>query len=217
MLRFGIERGCFIVDKETGKAVVVPSNLPMDCCGLLVEFRGSPFTSIEDAVGSAMAAELKVERMMANNDELANLELSYLPVMDIDRATRIAAARLHEKGMIEYRNMYGHISHRNKIGEMTAGIHLSVTDERTETVMSYDRDGGQNNKTVSHNVLWDFSSLFRLLDKMFVDEIKDSKRNPGFYELKHDGRIEYRSLPTNIDYGKLIDVVHEWENWRKGE
>ena len=99
---------------------------------------------------------------------------------------------------------------------MTAGIHLSVTDEQTETVMSYDRDGGQNNKTVSHNVLWDFSSLFRLLDKMFVNEIKDSKRNPGFYELKYDGRIEYRSLPTNIDYGKLIDVVHEWENGQKG-
>jgi hypothetical protein len=46
-------------------------------------------------------------------------------------------------------------------------------------------------------------------DNTFKDEIRKSGRNPGFYEVKGDGRIEYRSLPNNVDMGKVEMVLRQ--------
>jgi hypothetical protein len=43
----------------------------------------------------------------------------------------------------------------------------------------------------------------------FAKEIAGARRRPGFYEIKSDGRIEYRSLPNTINKHKLISVLKE--------
>jgi hypothetical protein len=58
---------------------------------------------------------------------------------------------------------------------------------------------------------FDWMRWFLLFDKAFKEEIKNSYRNPGFYELKSDGRIEYRSLPNNINMDKLINVIQTFQ------
>lgn len=58
-----------------------------------------------------------------------------------------------------------------------------------------------------YSQVFDFISVIRSLDTLFSKEIKDTKRVPGVYAIK-DGqygkRIEYRSLPANIDLDKLL-------------
>lgn len=58
------------------------------------------------------------------------------------------------------------------------------------------------------NECFDYITIFKKLDEAFAEEIKEAKRLPGFYEIKSDGRIEYRSLPSNVSLFKVIDVIN---------
>lgn len=53
----------------------------------------------------------------------------------------------------------------------------------------------------------DHAMLVGRLDSAFKAEIRAARRNPGFYERKGDGRIEYRSLPNNVDLEKVREVL----------
>lgn len=191
----GLEREFLVANVgEANRFIVVPDGLPADECGLLAEARGQPFHSVEEAVFSLQADSYRLAKLF----EAKGLVLVDLPIGKIDRNTRIEAARKYAKGLVRYANLYGYKAHRNNMAEQTAGIHISFTDPVTVT-------GRDCNTTV--NGLFDWASIFVGLDKAFADEIKAAKRNPGFYELKHDRRIEYRSLPNNVNFNKLIEVL----------
>ena len=55
--------------------------------------------------------------------------------------------------------------------------------------------------------MFDFVQIIRKLDEAFKGEIKAAKRLPGFYEIKPDRRVEYRSLPNDVDLGKIIKTL----------
>lgn len=194
-LNIGLEQE-FFVTNAAGELVVVPAELPHDECGLLAESRGLPFNSPEEAVFSLSA---DVYRLRAQATKLG-LTLHYSPsVMTITRQMRQQAARIYAKGVVKQENIYGYEFHRNSASEQTAGIHISFTNPH-----NYPRDNG-GSYTV--NQMFDYVKIFTGLDKAFATEIKEAKRNKGFYELKEDGRIEYRSLPANTDLGKVIEVL----------
>ncbi len=75
-----------------------------------------------------------------------------------------------------------------------AGLHISITNPRSYT--------GDNNREVTYFPCFDYPSIFRKLEKEFTSEIKAAYRNPGFYEVKPDGRVEYRSLPATLIHSK---------------
>ena len=202
MITYGLELEGFLVHKETGEAQVVNSAiLPADGCGLLVEARGEPNRKIEQAIGSLLGELMRIEKEIQSHEKLQDVFLSLTPIMKISKATRIAARRLNEKRPIAYQNIYKYISHRNTQKELTAGLHLSVTDR-----IKYVKD----KEEFFHNQPWDFVRFFKYLDEKFKEEIKVSKRNPGFYEIKFDGRIEYRSLPCDVNLEKLYSVIKEY-------
>lgn len=45
---------------------------------------------------------------------------------------------------------------------------------------------------------FDFVEIIRNLDSEFKDEITTANRQPGFYSVKDDIRVEYRSLPNFV-------------------
>lgn len=194
MFKIGLEKEFFVL--KDGRPSVVPMNLPYDACGLLAEARGLPFTSPEEAVFSLMADVYRVER----DASAMGFTLSDVPFMTIGRDVRLAASRTFAKGLTKYQNIYGYGEHRNRQSEHTAGIHISFT--KPVTVKSGDA-------TVEYYSMFDWLTIFKALDKAFATEIKMAKRNPGFYEIKHDGRIEYRSLPANVSLTKIIEVLHD--------
>jgi hypothetical protein len=209
-LKVGLEQEFFCVssgENNTEIPNLVPKAIPYyDDCGWLFEARGNPSRDIIDAIFSLKAAVYRLDASIAaynRNKSADNPELKKgsLPFMTIERDLKVAAARKFSKGLIRYRNLYGHEHHRTRNNEFTAGIHISFTNP-TEV-------RNEDKRTVTVNGMFDFNRLFSIFDKEFSTEIREAKRNPGFYEIKGDGRIEYRSLPNTVNLEKVISVVNE--------
>lgn len=200
MFKFGLEQELFIFKNNKITEVPKGSSLPYDECGYLAEARGKPSDNIRDAVYLLMSERDRIKALAAKE----GLVLEEIPVATIPDDVRLRIRRRFSKGTTSFQNLYGFTSHKNKITEGTAGIHLSITNQG-----EYQRNTNGNYHTEYYNKMWDFVQLFRFLDKKFEREIKDAKRNPGFYEIKSDGRIEYRSLPANIFHLNLISSAVE--------
>jgi hypothetical protein len=191
-MKIGLEKEFFV--KHNDKVIIVPDGMPFDDSGLLTEARSMPFDNVVEAVYSLRAS---IHRLQESAAKLG-LQLSDAPVEKIDRDTRIEATRKFSKGLTRYQNLYGFKHHRNSSNETPAGIHISFTNPS---------DFRHEKGTFTYNRMFDYVGIFKYLDEQFKEEIKSSKRNPGFYELKEDGRIEYRSLPANTNLDKIINVL----------
>ena len=194
-MKIGLEKEFFLVNKE-GEPQIIPQGISMDECGVLAEARGLPFDNGIDAVYSLKASIHKLDVAVSKLE--GGMKLVDVPYMKIPRNTQLALTRLYVKPIRKEHNLYGYEIHRNAFSVQTAGIHVSFTDE------------GRYHKTIDDpefvfNRMFDFPTIFRAFDKKFEKEIKDSKRCPGFYEIKEDGRVEYRSLPANV---KLDDIAN---------
>lgn len=196
-LKFGLEKEFFCLSTEDKSVSVVPKGMAADSCGWLVEARGNAFTNIVDAVFSLHADIHRLVKEAGGKGVI----LVDTPLLKVPRDVRVAAARASAKGLISYENLYGYQHHKNTGLDATAGVHISFT--RPVTV-----DRGEGRESGILNGMFDWAKIFIGLDKAFAAEIKAAKRLPGFYELKDDGRIEYRSLPANVDLNKVMDVVH---------
>jgi hypothetical protein len=205
-MKVGLEKEFFLVD-DKGQPVDLTElrSLPCDECGWLVEARGLPFRNdIIEAVFSLKASIYRIEQelLLINARQksagLAELTLTDNPVMKVSRDIRLKCARKFTKSLIKYQNFYGYQSHRHALTEATAGIHISLTSE----VEVY-----HGNEKHIYNRNFDWPQIFVKLDKAFAEEIKAAKRRPGFYELKPDGRVEYRSLPANANLDKVMEVL----------
>jgi len=192
MLKYGLEKEYFLL--KDGKPIVV-SGFPADECGLLVEARGEPHYSITGAIFSLLSKDYELQTKAKKE----SLVLSDQPLMVIPHDVKLEAMRRFAKPLIKYENLYGHKAHKNSLREQTAGVHISFTSPQS---YSYD-----NGKIYKYNTIFDFVQIFKKLDKAFAEEIKSAKRLPGFYELKTDGRIEYRSLPANVNLFKVIEIL----------
>ena len=182
------------MNSEGDLIIPVPCGLPYDDSGMLVEARGKPFRSPVDAVYSLMASVHELRHM-------TKATLVTLPYAKVTKEQKFAVRRSFSKGTNNYQNLYGYEYHKTRQNEHTSGIHISFTNPAFSTA----KDGTR----MEYNAMFDFPQLFRKLDMEFKDEIKASKRNPGFYEIKSDGRVEYRSLPSNVSLGKIIDVLNK--------
>lgn len=120
--------------------------------------------------------------------------------MPVPKTVRDKARRRFRKDLVTEKNLYGHKSHRNRMTEGIAGLHVSITVPAAYRV---------GETTYYHNVIWDFVPFIQHMDAEFAQEIKDAKRRPGFYDLHSDGRFEYRSLPASVCIEKLERVVTE--------
>jgi hypothetical protein len=206
MLKWGLEKEFFLLDAENKPYVIQREwSLPFDECGWLVEARGNPFYNIIDAVFSLKAEIYKIEQTLVKVNESLKatvLHLDDCSVCKVDRKARVLAARSYGKPPIKYQNFYGHDHHKNAITEATAGVHISITDPVTIT-----RKDGTD---YTYHPNFDWPQIFLTLDREFKEEIKAAKRQPGFYEMKQDGRVEYRSLPSNVDLDKVIKVLSKF-------
>ena len=194
-MKYGLE--CeFFVFAETGDTPLggLPSSLTPDECGFLAEARGQACYSIREAVFSLKADIYRLDE----EAKKLGLKLVRVPLLKVPQKAILKSRRMFSKGLLTYQNMYGYEEHKIS-GKKTAGIHISFTNP-VQIRCAED-------KYETHNAMFDFIQIIRKLDLAFKEEIKHSRRNPGFYELKSDGRIEYRSLPNNVEFEKIIRVL----------
>lgn len=209
-MKIGFELELFcrkpLENQTGGDYCLVPAGLPFDECGWLVEVRSEPHNDLRKAI-ALLNAELELVREQATKKGVI---LVQEPVAEIPRTLKVEAARKHIKGLIKYSNIYGHQTHKCKTQFATASLHVSFTNQKVKTFskISWSLDGKFITKTefkedFQYPGFVDHAKIIVGLDKAFAQEIKAAQRNPGFYEVKSDGRIEYRSLPNTIDLAKL--------------
>lgn len=195
MFKIGLELEEFCVN-NSGEITLIPknSNIPHDGCGWLIEYRSEACKDIVDAVYSLRAAEYKAKRLL----EKAGVSGLRKPVEKPSKDVRLAARKRFIKNIVRFNNLYGHKCHRNTMTEAIAALHVSITIS-------------EESKYNRVNKIFDFADFIRYMDKEFAQEIKESKRRPGFYEIKPDGRFEYRSLPNDVDQTKLMRVINNYK------
>lgn len=196
-MKFGLECEFFVRKSSVGGYVLLgglDASLTPDECGFLAEARGKPCSNIRDAVFSLYSDIYRLEGAAKQ----LGVELLREPNADVPYEAVLASRRRYNKGTIQFQNIYGFSAHRQK-RKKTAGIHVSVTDSREHRYSS--------GRVFQYNAIWDFPQFIRQMDSAFKQEIKDAQRNPGFYEIKPDHRIEYRSLPNNVKLERIIEVV----------
>ena len=181
-MRYGLEVESFVVN-ENEEVVIPPTNLPVDEFPLIIEARGRPRRNIREAVYSVLAERERIKNRLKGT----GLHLSSRSTFPKDQELyhELMKGRTITKS-IDWSNMYGELPDRNT---WYAGIHVSFTDERSMTV---------GNETRTYNGMWNFMELFIRLEKEFEKDITGADRVPGMYELKGNGRIEYRSLPVHL-------------------
>jgi hypothetical protein len=202
-MKYGLECEFFVAKDDNvrdGEQLVggLHPSLTPDECGFLAEARGQPYGTIREAVFSLMADIHRLEQAA----KALGLYLVKLPNATVPDSEILKSRRQYSKGVLSYQNLYGHEAHKEK-RKKTAGIHVSFTCEKE---MWY-TDKKQKEQKFKYQPIWDYVQVFRKLDLAFKEEIKNARRNPGFYELKPDGRIEYRSLPNDVDLMKIITVL----------
>lgn len=202
-MKIGFEQEFFVTDQQHAKLIVpVPDCFKNpDSSGVLIEARGEAHSDVTEAIFSLQADVQRLQTVCDAN----GFDMVRQPVAVISKQQRLALSRKFSKGISKFENLYGYTSHRNKQSEWTAGLHISFTKPTTLYI---------ERTSAEYNAMWDFPALFRKLDGYFKIEMLSAKRNPGFYELKPDGRVEYRSLPNTVGYLKLIKVLSEILNSR---
>jgi hypothetical protein len=201
-IKYGLEKEYWLMKGQ--KVQVIPVGLPHDSCGYLLEARGQPYPDITDAVYSLKADEDRLYRMVQYGDKIpADCTISESPYKTLTADTILKATRYYAKGLTSYQNYLGHAGHAVKSTQGTAGVHITVSNEYTFT----NSTGGKQ----MVNLNFDWLRLFQHLDRFFALEIREAKRLPGFYELKGNGLIEYRSLPANVDLNKVITAIRQYE------
>lgn len=201
-LKIGLECEFFVkrISVESPPIGPLDPKLTPDDCGWLAEARGQAFYSPREAVFSLFA---DINRLETTADKLGVL-LVKEPFLEVPRDVVLACRRAHAKGVLRYQNLYGYAEHKRP-NRKTAGVHISFTQPRE---IRYPPVRGAPQIEVV-NLIFDYVQIFRKLDAAFASEIKEAQRRPGFYELKCDGRIEYRSLPNNVNLLKVLSVLED--------
>lgn len=203
MKLIGIEKEYFVVGKD-GKIAgpELMDWIPRDDCGFLAEARGKPDSDPYLAVYNLLAEEQRIINRMKDVKDTRGLKLLNDPVMafkmeDVLKFYDAKAIKAKEKS----NSIYGTIP-KTKVTKKTAGLHIHFSNSSSIRV---------NKKDIIIPQMIDIPSIIQQLDSVFSVEIKEAKRPFGAYRIKaypngNEG-FEYRSLPNNVNTGKLIKVL----------
>lgn len=206
-LKIGLEVEFFAT--KNGKLIdAAEIGVPCDEYPLLVEARGEPFTCAFKAVASVRA---EIERIvhLLKEKECRPLFVNWQERTPHVKALHEAILRRGLHKSVAWQNAHGaEVSKKNET-HLAAGMHISFTNPLAfnySVVHQHKFDGKEYpyNKPETHtyNQLFDFSKVFRQLESAFGADVDAAERVRGFYELKSDGRIEYRSLPATLIHSK---------------
>lgn len=199
-IKLGLEVEFFGV--SSGRLVNVGAlGFPHDEYPLLAEARGEAASDTFQAVASVRG---EIERITALMDE-KNVIATFTNWEHRDAALEEEILREGYNKKIAYQNLVPttKVSKKNE-KFIAAGLHVSVTDEG---VVSYkDDDKARTPRSYKINRCFDFPLMFNRITNEFRAEIKAAERIAGFYEVKCDGRVEYRSLPATLIHTKDFAV-----------
>lgn len=208
-MKYGFEFEFFATHK--GKlASARQHGLPHDGCPIIVEARGQPHHDIYQAVGSVIA---ETERILARmrRARLTPIFADWVKITpEVKALLREEARRGVYKKELRWRNLGGDVepSEKNET-HLSAGLHITVTRPVSLMLADPHSEIPDAGRCVEQYQVFDYPHFFRCLEQEFIEDIMASERIPGFYEVKDDGRVEYRSLPATLLRQKRVAARFE--------
>jgi len=169
-----------------------------DECGYLAEIRGEPKDNIISAIFSLREKEFRLKRKIKEN-----IILSDSPYANIPKKLMFKFRRTYGKGAAHDECMYKDIKEKSF---QTAGLHIHFSNRYERTLHC---NCGLTS-TYQYSEQLNVPRIIKALDKFFIKQIKEAKRQIGIYEMKPWG-FEYRSLPNDINEELLISFFKEFE------
>lgn len=190
--RFGFELEGFFVG-EDNLVTLPPKNYPCDGFPGLCEVRTVGGKSLQDAYFELLNEYRKFPFDYKRNEHIFSPEQK-----------RLLRKRGTNKEAMDLSNLYG--KEPKHLGNRTlASLQINISNL---VKTSYDRViDGKISRDSDQYGLFDLAPIIRKLDQEFAKEIKDSKRQPGFYAIKDGIRVEYRSLPNWVFKTDLNDIT----------
>lgn len=209
-MQFGFEHEFFPLHKGRVISLKEHRNLSQDDCGFLLEAISEPSEDIRKAIAFLGIATDKLKEEAAAE----GIRLIRKPVWKIPDEVRREAREFAGKDPLVVRNLYGHTSdpYQRDSYAHGASLQVSLSDNREVCFYGpYVKGKPQQVLQRAHvGGLFDYAYWIRGLDTAFASDIKKAGRSPGFYAFKYVAngtRVEYRSLPNNIDISRLQTVL----------
>lgn len=176
--KFGFEVEGFYL--KGGKIEIPPKEYTHDDFPGLVEVRNTGGGNLRE----------QFYLLKSSMDEYENVDWSTTEYTFTPKQKTIIRGRHYEKGGVHINNIYG--KSPKELGSKTlASFQINISSSNGMIKDSY----GSMREQYS---LFDFVTIIRNLDEEFEKEIKESKRQIGFYSIKDHLRLEYRSLPNSV-------------------
>lgn len=182
MYQYGFELEGFFRQIPGGDILIPPKEYPHDGFPGLCEVRSVGGSGIYDAYYQVL------KDLMRNPFDMNTPEHTFTPA----QKTELRRTRSFTKQVVDIRNVYG--KSPRALGNRTlASFQINVSNQ-----LSGEWTNNKGTKRPAAYGLFDVAGVVKRLDKEFTTEIALSKRQPGFYAIKDNIRLEYRSLPNFV-------------------
>lgn len=213
MIHYAIELEYFVVNSRNEYIPAHKVTYNLDGNPILGEIRTGIFTDPTDLIFDLKKRiYLEEERLKAKGCKMAltqQVSFSNQQIIELradhDYINRKNLRQLRELSI--YGGKVGKILPR---GVFKASLQINVSDNEDITWRLREKTGKEH--TFARNVsnIFDYISLLRKFDTAFAADIKRTKRVKGVYAIKPGtlgNRIEYRSLPNDINLEVLLDIL----------
>lgn len=162
-------------EKHSGEISTPPIEYPTDGFPGLVEIKSSGGKDLVPAYFELLSEYVKYK----------NVSYKICEHTFSGKEQNILRQRMNYKDRVNIQNIYGK-SPRLKGNKTLASFQINISSGY------YNKDG------IFYSRLFDPVRIVKNLDEEFSKEIKNSKRQSGFYAIKDNCRLEYRSLPNFV-------------------
>lgn len=191
--KYGFELEGFCTT-STGAVIIPPKNYPTDGFPGLVEIRTQGGDDIEKQYFKLLSGVSKYLDVHFGRHEHV-----FTPKEKV-----LLRARHSDKGELSISNVYG--KDPRHLGDRTlASFQINISNLlRGKNAIV--RDGRLVTEPAQYG-LFDFVPIVKRLDEEFANEIRAANRQPGFYAIKEEVRLEYRSLPNSVANLNIYDAA----------
>lgn len=220
-MKYGIEQEFFVLNKEDKLVPAYAVTTNLDGNPVIGEVRTRIHDTILDCV-----FELK-KLLYTEKEKLAKLgykiSTDYMVKVDDEflKSLRKSKDFINKKDLeiLEELSIYpdGEVGKVLDKGVFKVALQINFSNNKIFTYPEYEKitvdnkskwESKQSSK--SYSELFDYVSLISKLDKAFEKEINETDRIKGVYAIKTGelgNRIEYRSLPNNVNLNKIIEIL----------
>lgn len=206
MYIFGLELETFLVNNNNEIIIPNPEIHPTDSCIGLLEFRSKPNPNIFTCFGEI---ESQLQEFNYKNKDLYPLIIAYHTFTTTQKQLIRKRTTNHCKSYLNTQNIYG-LKPKAIGNKSIASLQINISNQISPEYK-------QENITIPARYgLLDINNIVSSLDNTFKNEIKNQQRQIGWYAIKDQIRLEYRSLPNTIYempnfFHILQDIINTWE------